>query len=145
MKTQLQMTKDLMKKNPNLTPDGLRNKAQYRPQDLFLTDVYQNQISKCIEWIKAYAEPQKTVSKKLNSYNFKHDVEFAFNEYIANGSFIIAAYILGYESNNEHCPSFNMKVKHIDANRYGYTTVFEQERKLGVSTRTYIPVIDWKR
>lgn len=57
----------------------------------------ETQVTLCIEWLKTFATPRKTVNDKIGSYGLKHVVERWAGIYISNGAFILAVYRMGYK------------------------------------------------
>lgn len=96
----------------------------------------EKQIALCVEWLKLYITPRRTVNTKASSYGLKHTVETWAGEYISNGAFIAAAQRLGYRIHrcvpmcvNAH---FNMSFRRMPqtyVSRYEYECL--QRRKRG--------------
>lgn len=57
----------------------------------------EGQVRLCMEWLKRFARPRKTVNYRIGSYGLKHCVEGWDGDYVSNGAFIEAAYRLGFE------------------------------------------------
>lgn len=57
----------------------------------------EDQVLLCMEWLRRFAKPRKTVNYARSSYGLKHCVEDWCGEYVSNGAFIEAARRLGFE------------------------------------------------
>lgn len=60
-----------------------------------------HEVEKVVNWLQENILPIKTINTKCGSYSLKHIAENALDCYVANGSLIAAALILGYEMKTE--------------------------------------------
>jgi hypothetical protein len=113
-----EMVKTIMLIHPDLTAHGYDRDKQHNFKNE-REELYKlgNEIEYCIEYLQ-FANRIKSINYKKNSYGYKHRVEKWIKEkydkhvYISNGSFIIAALILGFKmTKNKLNPSFNISNK----------------------------------
>jgi hypothetical protein len=76
-------------KYPTLTQFGFGGSGNIRPEA----------VQQCVAWLLKHDafDRRKTVNVQVSSYSWKHVVERACGEYIAEGEFICAALYLNYK------------------------------------------------
>lgn len=86
----------------DLTAHGLvsemyrRLTAIRRPEWNISEEPDEEQVERCMRWLRAYAKPRQSINRKIGSYSLKHVVENSvFAGYVTNGAFILAAHRLG--------------------------------------------------
>jgi len=65
------------------------------------------EIRLCVEWLRRFGVPTRTLRPEHSSYALKHFVEQWSDQYVTNGAFIAAALIEGYQAKADFDGSLN--------------------------------------